>query len=116
MEQIFLTIEEFNELLNQWKGNHIKVSKFELEDLDETLIELNNVSYYKNDGTIDDYSSKYTMQLTGDGEVYTDNQQFRPLPGNAYDIPLEEDTLYEFDGNQFIISTERGVYKIEIAD
>ncbi|HLR52238.1 MAG TPA: hypothetical protein VK072_05110 [Candidatus Avamphibacillus sp.] len=116
MDKLFLSIEEFNELLNQWKGQYIKVSKHELEDLDETLMDLENVSYKKNDGTIDDYQSKYTMQLNGDGQIYTDNNQFRPLPQNQYDIPLEEDALYEYDGNQFIISTERGIYKIEITE
>jgi len=116
VDKLFLSIEEFNELLNQWKGQYIKVSKHELEDLDETLMDLQNVSYKKNDGTIDDYQSKYTMQLNGNGQIYTDNNQFRPLPHNQYDIPLEEDTLYEYDGNQFIISTERGIYKIEIEE
>lgn len=114
MDKLFLTIEEFNELLNRWTGQYIRVTKHEIDDLDETIIELEDISYNKNHDSIDDYQSKYTMHLNGEGQVLTEQNKARPLPENQYDIPLEEDTLYEFDGSQFIISTERGIYKIEI--
>lgn len=112
VDQLFLTIDEFNDLIKQWQGKPIKISKFEREDLDETLIDLTAISYHKHPGTVDDYQAKYTMQFDGTGQVITDKNTSRPLPGDQYAIPLEDHSLYEYDGRQFIISTERGVYKI----
>lgn len=112
VDQLFLTIDEFNHLIKQWQGQPIKITKFERDDLDETFIDLGAISYHQHPGTVDDYQAKYTMQFDGAGQVITDNNTSRPLPGNQYAIPLEDNTLYEYDGREFIISTERGVYKI----
>lgn len=114
MNNLFLTIDELNDLLNQWTGQYIRVTKHEIDDLDRTVIDLESISYNKSHDTIDDYQSKYTMHLNGVGHVMTEQNKARPLPENQYDIPLEEDALYEFDGAGFIISTERGIYKIDI--
>lgn len=78
------------------------------------MMDLNKLSYRKNDGTFDDYESKYTMHLNGDGKVLTETNELQTLPDNQYVIPLEDDTLYEYDGHQFIISTDRGIYKVKL--
>ncbi|WP_188455529.1 hypothetical protein [Virgibacillus oceani] len=117
MDQHFLSIEELNELLNRWNGQNIKVTKLELDDVDETLMELQNISYSKNTRRIDDYVPMHTLQLNGTGHVLTDAADLKPqdLPASQYEIPLEDNSLYEFDGSQFLLSTARGVYKIELA-
>ncbi|WP_106495811.1 hypothetical protein [Lentibacillus sp. Marseille-P4043] len=114
MDQHFLSIEEFNELLKQWNGQTIKVSKFELDDIDETVMNLQDISYSRNTRRIDDYVPMHALQLNGSGAVQTDATNPQSLPTSLYEIPLEDNSLYEFDSSHFLLSTERGVYKIEL--
>ncbi|HEX6593066.1 MAG TPA: hypothetical protein VF095_00560 [Bacillota bacterium] len=112
MEQYFLSIEQLNEKLHEWKGFPIKIEKIELRDKDEIRMQLNDIHYTKNTQTEDDYKGMYALQLNGSGKIQTSNA-YAPLPEEMYEIPLEESSLYEYDGSQFLLSTERGVYKIE---
>ena len=116
MEEHFLTVEQFNELLKQWDGKTIKISKHELDDLDETVLDLSAISYTTDTRRLDDYEAMHTLNLNGDGKTLTTAEQFQPLPASLYEIPLEDTSLYEFDGKCFIISTDRAVYKIELAE
>ncbi|GGB46549.1 hypothetical protein F3157_10845 [Virgibacillus dakarensis] len=116
MEHAFLSVEEFNQLLHQWNGQTIKVSKHELNDFDETLLELQDISYSTNTRRIDDYEAKHALQLNGSGSIITDTNDLQSLPSSLYEIPLEDNTLYEFDGSRFLVSTSRGVYKIELVN
>src|SRR5690625_1648844 len=114
MEQQFLSIEQFNDLLNEWSGNNIKISKLELDDLDETIMALEKITYVNEIPTIDGYEPVHTLQLNGTGIVQTENRVSQPLPSSIYEIPLEANTLYEYNGSTFLISTHRGAYKIEL--
>ena len=111
-----LTLEEFNELLQEWRGKKVEIVKHETGDLDKTLIDLSVVSYAKEDPSIDGYIPRYTLHLTGAGVIETTMNNYEALPTDSYEIPLEDDALYEFDGNRFIISTSRGVYTIELQE
>lgn len=113
MKKGSLTIEEFNVLLREWSGKKVKVVKHELEDRDETLINLDAVSYEKG-SSFDDYEAQYALQLNGEGMVETTEDNYEKLPSNEFEIPLEEDAHYEFDGEQFIMETSRGRYTIEL--
>ncbi|SFD70082.1 hypothetical protein SAMN05216238_103211 [Lentibacillus persicus] len=115
MDVQFLTVEEFNELLQQWHGEVIKISKHELDDLDETSMVLQDTSYARNTRRLDDYEPMHALNLNGEGTMKTDAASSQPLPSSVYEIPLEDNTLYEFDGQHFLVSTSRGVYKIEKA-
>lgn len=114
MDQHFLTIEQFNDLLKQWNGKNIKISKVEMDDYDETLMQLQNISYETNRGSIDDYEPIHSLKLIGDGKIQTDTGNYQDLPSSMYEIPLQDSTLYEFDGTEFLISTDRGVYKVKL--
>ncbi|QKY70788.1 hypothetical protein [Lentibacillus sp. CBA3610] len=114
MELQFLTVEEFNDLLQQWSGETIKISKHELDDMDETLMTLEDITYEHNTrGRIDDYEPTHALHLNGTGTIETDTSEVQSLPSSVYEIPLEDSSLYEYDGHQFLLSTTRGVYKIE---
>ncbi|GAB4071949.1 hypothetical protein GCM10028778_00520 [Barrientosiimonas marina] len=108
----FLTVETFNDLLQQWNGETIRIVKHELEDLDETSMQLQALSFEINTHRIDEYEPMHTLFLNGTGTIETDAHHDQPLPSSVYEIPLGDDTLYEFDGNQFMLSTSRGMYKI----
>ncbi|SHF98830.1 hypothetical protein [Ornithinibacillus halophilus] len=114
MDQQFLSIEQFNDLLQQWNGKNIKVTKHELDDIDETVLSLENISYESNTRRIDDYVPMHSLHLHGDGNIPTTTNSMTDLPSSMYEIPLQDDSLYEFDGEKFLISTDRGVYKIEL--
>ncbi|MGM8212824.1 hypothetical protein ACLIBH_08520 [Virgibacillus sp. W0430] len=110
----FLTIEEFNDQLSKWTGQEVTVSKLEMDDVDEVALVLESISYNKDVERLDEYEAIYTLELNGAGTIETEygqNSQ-QPLPSRMYEVPLEDSTLYEFDGMQFIISTDRAAYKI----
>ncbi|WP_077622927.1 hypothetical protein [Sediminibacillus massiliensis] len=115
MTQRYLSVEEFNELLQQWNGKTIQISKRELNDQDSMLIELNSISYSKDTRRIDDYEPMHTLQLNGPGLIETGDEQFQPIPSSYYEIPLEDSTLYQYSDSQFTLVTDRGTYTIEIA-
>lgn len=115
MDQSTLSVEEFNELLGQWNGKDIKIIKQEINYIDEVLISLETSSFSKNSERLDDYEPLYVLQLSGTGKVKTADNNYVPLPTPIYDIPIEDDTSYQFDGSIFTIETDRGIYTIEIA-
>ncbi|WP_339229282.1 hypothetical protein NSQ77_05140 [Oceanobacillus sp. FSL K6-2867] len=116
MDQEFLSVEEFNTLIQQWSGRTIKIIKHELEDIDQTVLNLQSISYDQNLRRIDDYVPKHNLLLNGDGQIETlTTMSNAPLPSSSYEIPLQDDSLYEFNGETFVITTNRGVYKIELA-
>ncbi|MHA6252278.1 hypothetical protein [Oceanobacillus sp. CAU 1775] len=108
-----LTIEEFNEKLQQWSGKKIKIVKHEAGDLDEIIIDLQAVNYSKEEPTIDDYEPTHSLHLNGAGLIETTTNNYESLPSDLYEIPLETDTLYEQDKNRLMISTSRAAYTIE---
>lgn len=113
MEQHFLSVEEFNTLLNQWNGKNIVISKLEMGDEDETVMALKTVSYSKDTRRIDDYEPMHALQLNGSGEIETEANNSESLPESLYEIPIEDSTQYQFDGRKFSLITERGIYTIE---
>lgn len=112
MKQEHLQIEEFNELLQQWNGQQIKIVKREMDDTDEILLDLKGISFTKSE-SIDDYIPRYSLQLNGSGVIETTMNNYEALPSETFEIPLEEEATYEFDGTRFTISSSRGIYTIE---
>src|SRR5699024_4593943 len=115
MEESPLTIEEFNDQLQQWSGQKIRIVKEEMDDLDETMLVLDDVSYAKG-SSIDDYIPKYALLLKGNGVVEKTMNHYEELHSEEFEIPLGEDTIYEFDGKRFFIRNSRGIYTIEQYD
>ncbi|WP_053220305.1 hypothetical protein [Virgibacillus senegalensis] len=110
----FLSIEEFNELLQQWNGKKIKVTKQEIGDYDETILQLNAVSYDTDTRRLDDYQAMHKLQLNGNGKMLTDTENAQPLPDQVYEIPIEDSSLYQYDDSRFSLTTDRGTYTIEL--
>lgn len=115
MKENTLSIEEFYDQLQKWSGQKIRIKKEEMDDQDETLLELDDVSYAKG-SSIDDYIPNHALHLNGNGVVETTLNNYEELPSATYEIPLDKDTIYEFDGSRFFIRTSRGVYLIEQYD
>lgn len=111
-----LSIETFNEQLQQWNGNTVKISKHELEDKDETILELQDVIYETDTRRLDDYQPMHTLKLNGTGKIENEAHNLQPLPSSVYEIPLEDSSQYQFDGSRFVLNTDRGRYTIEKMD
>lgn len=116
MTEQYLSIEGFNDQLQQWNGNTVKISKHELEDVDETIIELQDVTYETNTRRMDDYQPMHTLKLNGTGKIENEAHNLQPLPSSVYEIPLEDSSHYQYDGSRFILTTDRGTYTIEKLD
>ncbi|WP_028782462.1 hypothetical protein [Thalassobacillus devorans] len=116
MSQRYLTIEEFNQLLQKWNGENITIAKQELSDHDSISMKLDSISYSKDTRRMDGYEPMHTIQLNGSGHIETDGNGLQPLPDSYYEIPLEDTTEYQYDKNTFKLVTERGMYTIEIAN
>lgn len=114
MEQKALSIEKFNDLLNNWTGKEIKILKQEVKDLDETIILLDQTTYRKNIYRVDDYEAKYELLLKGTGFIENENGEFEPLPESTYEIALDDNSTYQFDGIMFSINSDRGQYTIQL--
>lgn len=116
MDHEFLSVEEFNTFIQQWSGRTIKIIKHEMDDIDQTVMNLQRISYDQNTRRIDDYVPKHSLLLHGDGQIETLTTMSNvSLPSSNYEIPLQDNSLYEFNGETFVITTDRGVYKIELA-
>ncbi|MFA1819249.1 hypothetical protein ACDX78_03415 [Virgibacillus oceani] len=114
MSDQYLSIEEFNDLIQKWSGKTVKIAKQELDDYDETVMELADVSYETNKRRIDDYVPKHALQLNGTGLIENEMSETHPLPSSLYEIPLEDSSLYQFDGARFALITDRAIYTIEV--
>jgi len=113
MEQS-LTIEAFNEKLQAWNGQTIKITKKELHDLDETILSLKSVSYSNHNRRLDDYVPEHSLLLHGDGEIENEANSMEPLPAPVYEIPLTEESNYHANGNHLSVITDRAEYTLEL--
>ncbi|MCG1027700.1 hypothetical protein J5S49_05300 [Virgibacillus halodenitrificans] len=115
MHQQYLSIEQFNKLLYKWNGKTVKIAKQELDDYDEVMMRLDRISYETDTRRLDDYEPMHSLHLNGIGEIENASNHFEPLPSPLYEIPLEDTSLYQFDGERFSIVTDRAIYTIEVA-
>ncbi|CDQ18540.1 hypothetical protein SAMN05192559_101848 [Halobacillus karajensis] len=108
-----LTVEEFNQLLQKWHGEKIRIMKHEIRDEDTITMNLQEISYDTNTRRLDEYTPMHALYLHGQGQTETDAQSAQPLPSPYYEIPLEDSTRYQYLNDRFKIETERGTYTIE---
>ncbi|WP_173918188.1 hypothetical protein [Halobacillus sp. Marseille-Q1614] len=109
-----LSVEQFNENLQQWSGKTIKVTKHEQGDEDTVYIDLNDVSYSRDTRRADEYEPMHELKLNGEGRTETDRGDYQPLPSPVYEIPLEDSTQYQYEDHRFSLITDRGSYMIEL--
>ncbi|MFD1019631.1 hypothetical protein [Thalassobacillus hwangdonensis] len=114
MSEKFISIEEFNHLIQKWSGKTIRITKQELGDQDSVTMKLGEVDYQTDTRRIDGYEPMHVLHLHGSGTTQTDLEGAQPLPSDYYEIPLEDSSKYQFSNKRFFLSTERGTYTIEI--
>lgn len=111
-----LTIEELDRVLRSWRGRRLRVEKREQGDLDRVEMDLEEVTYFKND-TIDDYVGRYVLQLQGAGTVRP-GRGVAPasLPGRTFEIPLTTQDVYTLHEGNLEIRTPRAEYVLSPTD
>ncbi|WP_226582038.1 hypothetical protein [Halobacillus litoralis] len=108
-----LSIETFDQLLQQWNGSEIKITKHELQDEDVITMHLEHITYGTDETRLDEYMPLHALFLHGEGSTETDMQQVEPLPTPFYEIPLQDSTQYLYDHSSFSLKTDRATYTIE---
>ncbi|WP_289891561.1 hypothetical protein [Virgibacillus pantothenticus] len=114
MTKQFLDVEQFNKLLQKWSRKQIKVAKQELNDYDVAIIDLATITYETNKHRMNDYEPLHTLQLNGSGKIENATKSYQQLPKSMYEIPLEDTSFYQFDGERFALVTDRAIYTIEV--
>lgn len=102
-----------------WLMGHINTSllirKEEQGDIDQVSMTLQKVSYLPGrDPDGDGYGDGDRLVLQGDGQIATevDGGSTAELPGNAYEIPLQEGFRGIVDNNELILTTEWASYRV----
>jgi len=111
VEENVLDIEGLYAQLEQWYGRNINIEQRELRDKEYIQMVLESITYGENTRTIDDYAATYTLHLNGSGNIMTDGTK-QELPNAVYDIPLEDHATFKMQGNDLLLHTDRGTYKI----
>lgn len=105
------TLETITSALDRLKGNGVIITKDEIDDRDETSMQLESFALENYERPVDDYLSATTLQLAGGGETITDEHS-EPLPYSSYDIPLEDIQSFNVTDGQVYLKTSRGEYTI----
>jgi hypothetical protein len=104
-------LDTITSTLRSWGKVQVLISKIDNGDIDQTVIQLNELSIEQREPDTDDYSSEATLELQGEGfQVLQDS--VAALPYQSYDIPFEEIMDYHFDGDRLYLSTNRATYTI----
>lgn len=103
---------ELKQVLDQWVGRDVVLTKQEDGDIDQTVMSLEHVTYVGRGETIDGYVSSRALQLRGEGTVQTAGGERQPLPFARYDIPLTDDCHIQHNQNTILIETERAEYTV----
>jgi hypothetical protein len=104
-----LPLNELTDILAQWVGRKVLVTKEENGDVDQTLIDLERLDQEVYDNNHDDYLSNATLQLVGNGQTVNQGEK-APLPYAAFDIPVDEAEELHCDVEAVFLRTARAVY------
>lgn len=104
-------IRDLEDILNQWIGHRILITKEENGDLDQTVIDLERYDREDYENGRDDYLPKAAFQLIGQGQTVGDNR-YPALPYSSFDIPLDDISEIHSDPEGVFFRTDRAVYTL----
>ncbi|WP_273852437.1 hypothetical protein [Guptibacillus spartinae] len=104
-------LSEVRSTLGDWVGGHLIIEKREQDDLDKTILKLEDFSFQHRGETVDDYTASTLLQLKGEGKVISEESAV-PLPHSTFEIPLEELNDVKKQSAELVIQTERASYHI----
>ncbi|MBF0707103.1 hypothetical protein IQ283_10910 [Alkalihalobacillus hwajinpoensis] len=104
-------LTEVRNTLTEWVGGHLIIEKKEQDDLDKTIMKLEDFVFQHRGETVDDYTASTLLQLKGEGKVISD-EATAPLPHSTFEIPLEDINDVKKHSDELIVLTERASYHI----
>ncbi|MFC0473459.1 hypothetical protein ACFFHM_23855 [Halalkalibacter kiskunsagensis] len=114
------SINELSEWLESHKGETLLIKKGELAtglqqvfDIDEVTLQLEHITVVSNEKSIDDYMPSQELVLHGNGSIQSPEGE-KPLPQNAYEIPLYGEVNTTNEKDCLKVETEKAVYDIHL--
>jgi hypothetical protein len=104
-------LSEVRNTLADWVGGHIIIEKKEQDDLDKTIMKLEDFTFQHRGESVDDYTASTLLQLKGEGKVISDEAAV-PLPHSIFEIPLEELDNVKKEATELVFFTNRASYHI----
>lgn len=106
-------LKSVTDWLNAHKQQTVMIRKQEMEDTDQTRIQLEEVEYRENTPTIDDYTEGDSLILHGNGTVINEQGEIQ-LPQNTYQIYVDGLSKADVKETQLTMETDRAKYEIFI--
>ncbi|WP_332690898.1 hypothetical protein [Halalkalibacter lacteus] len=113
-------IHELSEWLESHKGETLLIQKGELAtglqqifDIDQVTLQLDHISVASNEATGDDYLPRQELVLHGNGSIQSPEGE-KPLPQNAYEIPLYGKVNTTNEKDRLKVETEKAIYDIHL--
>ncbi|MDP4551815.1 hypothetical protein Q9251_13125 [Alkalihalobacillus macyae] len=104
-------LKDLRNALTEWIGGHLIIEKKELDDVDKTIMKLEDFTFQHRGETVDDYTASTLLQLKGEGKVISDEATV-PLPHSLFEIPIENISEVNHQTTELMIATERASYHI----
>jgi hypothetical protein len=113
-------IHELSEWLESHKGKTLLIKKGELSaglqqvfDIDQVTLQLDHITVVSNEQNVDDYIPNQELILHGNGSIQGPEGE-KPLPQNAYEIPLYGKVHSMNEKDRLRVETEKAVYDINL--
>ena len=107
------SIEILNEWLNGKTGQTLKIEKKENGDTDVVHFELEDLGERSQDNPVDDYLER-ALLLRGSGRILNAEDESVPLPGDTYEIVLNDLEILGQEENRITLKNDRAEYEVSL--
>lgn len=104
-------IEALNEWLNGKSGQTLNIEKQENGETDLVHFELEEIGERPKDNPVDDYLER-ALLLHGSGSIVNGDGESVPLPGDTYEIVLNDLEIGTQDNNRLELKNDRATYTL----
>ncbi|MDO3410820.1 hypothetical protein QWJ34_13690 [Saccharibacillus sp. CPCC 101409] len=108
-------VQSLTEWLNALNGKTIKIEKTENGDTDIVHFELQEVGERPQDNPVDDYLER-ALLLRGSGSIVNADGESVPVPGDTYEIVLNELEVGGQGGTSLSLKNDRAEYTLTAAE
>lgn len=106
-------IQTLSEWLNEKIGQTLKIEKRENEDTDLVHFDLREIGERDQDNPVDDYLERAFL-LHGSGNIVNAEGESVPLPGDTYEIVLNDLEIGSQSEQSLELKNDRAVYTIGV--
>ncbi|CAM3426646.1 MULTISPECIES: hypothetical protein [Saccharibacillus] len=106
-------IEALSEWLKGKSGQTLHIEKKENEDTDIVRFELEEIGERPQDNPVDDYLER-ALLLRGSGSIVNGEGESVPLPGDTYEIGINELAIGSQSGDRLELTNDRAAYALSV--